>query len=773
VSGYTVSPALPAGLSLNSSTGVISGTPTAVTPMTSYTMIASNASGSAAATIVITVNDIPPQISYGAATNFTFPTQTPVHLAPANTGGAVVAWTISPALPPGLVFGATDGTITGTPSAAGVAATYTVTAQNSGGTATVSLLLGVADVLLELGHNGRISLLRLTPTRVLSQDNYANHWALWDYGTAGILAKGDLSCARPQAVPPCTPRADHAGQVLVTETASGLESRSAADGSLVATIKVSASWWALATDGSYICTGDSKGLTVWSTAGSMITARAGDYSNAVAFAAPAEVRVALGPAGTNVVEAISVPAGASSPSPAFQGQFNSWFLDGERFLTNIGNTVWTYSKAGVQQDLTSVSSVLSLTGQGAWFWTTGNVSGLNIYKVGASGTPAASYPGGADPPLASGLTILVPQRGSANMIDLSGSAPTMVTYPMPVSPTAYGAVSSSQWMVGNGWGLLLDGASVGSTPRYFGYGIAMSIAGSTQRVALATALGKVLFLNAATRSLEGTMDLPGLSGLPVSESLYPKLSLSSDGTVLAVAANLSGSSQDLSIYIYSLPSASLTYRWAYPTPYPSPQYPVDMTLSGSGTVLGQVIQQCGVAPSCSASRQVTAPTAGAVIWSDSSQSGQPIRLSPDGTLIAASSAQDSTDGGRNGTAGTNIYRNGTLVTAVPGWPVGWVDNNRILVNSYSGTGAGAYKGSALYDSSGVQLATPSLPELGQNGGEIQSAGADSVYDVFWNSIFSVKTGTPTWVSAPGSGVGAAAGSRIVFVSGNQVFSQPY
>ncbi|MGA3317080.1 MAG: putative Ig domain-containing protein, partial [Candidatus Korobacteraceae bacterium] len=56
---YGISPALPAGLSLSSSTGIISGTPTAVTAANSYTVTASNLSGSTTATLTITVIDAP------------------------------------------------------------------------------------------------------------------------------------------------------------------------------------------------------------------------------------------------------------------------------------------------------------------------------------------------------------------------------------------------------------------------------------------------------------------------------------------------------------------------------------------------------------------------------------------------------------------------------------------------------------------------------------------------------------------------------------------
>ncbi len=53
---YTVNPALPAGLNLSTSTGVISGTPTAVAATASYTVTASNSSGSTTASLSITVN---------------------------------------------------------------------------------------------------------------------------------------------------------------------------------------------------------------------------------------------------------------------------------------------------------------------------------------------------------------------------------------------------------------------------------------------------------------------------------------------------------------------------------------------------------------------------------------------------------------------------------------------------------------------------------------------------------------------------------------------
>ena len=146
VTSYTVSPALPAGLSLSSTIGIVSGTPTAATDLASYTVTASNSAGSATATLTITVNDQPPSaLNYtpGSAI-YTKGTQIAPNL-PTSSGGAVVSYSVSPALPAGLSLSAGTGIISGNPTALAAAAGYTVTASNPGGSATVTLYITVVD----------------------------------------------------------------------------------------------------------------------------------------------------------------------------------------------------------------------------------------------------------------------------------------------------------------------------------------------------------------------------------------------------------------------------------------------------------------------------------------------------------------------------------------------------------------------------------------------------------------------------------------------------
>lgn len=55
VASYSVSPTLPAGLSLSTSTGVITGTPTTGTAAANYTVTATNSTGSTTASLSITI----------------------------------------------------------------------------------------------------------------------------------------------------------------------------------------------------------------------------------------------------------------------------------------------------------------------------------------------------------------------------------------------------------------------------------------------------------------------------------------------------------------------------------------------------------------------------------------------------------------------------------------------------------------------------------------------------------------------------------------------
>lgn len=144
--GYGVSPALPAGLSLGAETGVITGTPTAAVAQTDYTLTATTDTGSANATVTLLVaatTPLPPLTLAYAALASPVPVGTVLSAAnasPTVTGGTTgLFYTSSPALPSGLSLDLTTGVITGTVPASAAGLSYIITASNGGGVAPVTL----------------------------------------------------------------------------------------------------------------------------------------------------------------------------------------------------------------------------------------------------------------------------------------------------------------------------------------------------------------------------------------------------------------------------------------------------------------------------------------------------------------------------------------------------------------------------------------------------------------------------------------------------------
>ena len=143
---FTISPALPTGLSIDGTTGVISGTPTALSTQAEYTVRAITTSGNLEGKITITINDIAPSnLSYTTPNVYTKGTAI-VGLSASVGGGTVISYTITPSLPTGLSINAASGMISGTPTVITNTGVYTVTATNTGGTVSFGLSITVNDI---------------------------------------------------------------------------------------------------------------------------------------------------------------------------------------------------------------------------------------------------------------------------------------------------------------------------------------------------------------------------------------------------------------------------------------------------------------------------------------------------------------------------------------------------------------------------------------------------------------------------------------------------
>ena len=133
---YSVSPDLPAGLTIDPATGTISGTPTAAAAATEYTLTITDAAGASAPwpqPVVIEVQAPTPLADayvYEVGKEIDSVVFPP---APAGLGTPPLTYSLSPLLPAGLTFDSATRTLSGTPTAAAAATDYTYTVTDVNG----------------------------------------------------------------------------------------------------------------------------------------------------------------------------------------------------------------------------------------------------------------------------------------------------------------------------------------------------------------------------------------------------------------------------------------------------------------------------------------------------------------------------------------------------------------------------------------------------------------------------------------------------------------
>jgi hypothetical protein len=159
IASYSISPSAPAGVTFNTSTGLLSGTPTATQSATTYTITATNASGSATRTFTLTVQAAltAPVISLSKIAETTTAFIASVgfgYTVDASAGGAVASYALTGTLPTGLTFSTSTGLITGTPEETRTATTYTITATNAAGSTSATYRLRVTGDLGDVGPGG-------------------------------------------------------------------------------------------------------------------------------------------------------------------------------------------------------------------------------------------------------------------------------------------------------------------------------------------------------------------------------------------------------------------------------------------------------------------------------------------------------------------------------------------------------------------------------------------------------------------------------------------
>ena len=154
---YSVSPALPTGLALSSSTGEITGTPTAATAAANYVVTATNGTCSVTSTVNITVTSLPTaSISY-AGTPFTTSQGAGQAVTLTGTSGGTYSSTA------GLIIDATTGSLTPSSSTVGTyTVTYTIAASGGCSQVTASTSVVINSGATTFYYDGTGSMATLT-----------------------------------------------------------------------------------------------------------------------------------------------------------------------------------------------------------------------------------------------------------------------------------------------------------------------------------------------------------------------------------------------------------------------------------------------------------------------------------------------------------------------------------------------------------------------------------------------------------------------------------
>jgi hypothetical protein len=153
IASFAIS-ATPPGMSFNTSTGALTGTPNTVAGATAYTITATNASGSTTQTFTLTVAIVAPAFTISSASETKASGSAITGYTISLTGGAIASYAISPAAPAGLTFSTSTGLLSGTPTTVAGATAYTITATNASGSATQTFTLTVTAAVYTVGQTG-------------------------------------------------------------------------------------------------------------------------------------------------------------------------------------------------------------------------------------------------------------------------------------------------------------------------------------------------------------------------------------------------------------------------------------------------------------------------------------------------------------------------------------------------------------------------------------------------------------------------------------------
>ena len=179
---WEASPYLPIGIDLDDN-GNISGLPTVVQNRSMYMIWANNTGGTHIVYLNITIFDPIASLDY-IPENITLTRNVTMSDLSPTTTGIIDSWAIYPELPDGLNF--TNGTISGTPEYNMTRSTYTVYANNTGGSISHTINITVLEPLMDFEYiPDKVTLVNNTASPdmpmvpILYSEGVAETWEIW------------------------------------------------------------------------------------------------------------------------------------------------------------------------------------------------------------------------------------------------------------------------------------------------------------------------------------------------------------------------------------------------------------------------------------------------------------------------------------------------------------------------------------------------------------------------------------------------------------------
>ena len=146
ITSWEINITLPLGLFFGANNGTFYGSPLVLqtTPL-QFTVWANNSGGSISTSMSVSVKAIAPTIEYNPENQIITNNSLMNPMIPSIAGGEIATWEINGSLPNGITFDNTNGSIYGTPVELWPTTSYTIWANNSGGSVSATINLTVID----------------------------------------------------------------------------------------------------------------------------------------------------------------------------------------------------------------------------------------------------------------------------------------------------------------------------------------------------------------------------------------------------------------------------------------------------------------------------------------------------------------------------------------------------------------------------------------------------------------------------------------------------